>query len=94
MDPSRDSRWRVHYITILMARMKLFNTKPGLTDVICRAIAEWFDTGTVTTEKYNEKYHPAIDSQSEIGWWHLFKGKISKECQTNSTRNLKYGQQQ
>ena len=61
--------------------MKLFNTKPGLVDVISTTITEWFDSGTVTAEKYHEKYHLAINSQSEIGWRHLFKGKMSEEWQ-------------
>ena len=38
-DQSRH-RWRVHYITNLRSRMKLFNTKPGLTDAICTTITE------------------------------------------------------
>lgn len=73
--------------------MKLFNTKPGLTDVICTTITEWFDSGTVTTVKYHDKYHPAINSQSEIGWRHLFKGKISKEWQILQGRTQMQNQQ-
>ena len=76
LDQTRN-KWRVHYITTLKNRLKLFNTKPGITDTLCTAITEWFDTCTVTISKYHPKYHSALQSQLQIGWRHIFTGKLS-----------------
>lgn len=74
--------------------MKRIHTKPGLVDVISTTITEWFDSGSVTAENYHEKYFLAINSQSEIGWKHFFKGKMSEEWQRLQGRiqmqNLQY----
>ena len=80
LDQTRN-KWRVHYITTLRNRLKLFNTKPGITDTLCTAITEWFDTCTVTISKYHPKYHSALQSQLQIGWRHIFTGKLSTEWQ-------------
>ena len=48
---------------------------------MCTAITELFDTDTVTTSKYHQTYHIAIQSQTTIGWCHIFTGKLSTEWQ-------------
>ena len=37
------------------------------------------DTGIVDVVKFPEKYHAAINSQSQIGWRHIFMGRLSQE---------------
>jgi hypothetical protein len=42
-------------------------------------IAEWLETEHVDIEEYPVRFHPAIKSQSIIGWRHLFAGRLSQE---------------
>jgi hypothetical protein len=54
-------------------------TEFAITETLCTAIAEWFETETVEIRKYPVRFHAALTSQETIGWRHLFAGKISQE---------------
>ena len=71
-------RWRIKTISALRKRMKQLNTKYAVENVICCAIAEWFETGHVPLYNYPEKFHAAIWSQGAMGWRQVFNGRISK----------------
>ena len=43
------------------------------------AVAEWIQTKTVNVSTYPVKFHKAINTQSHIGWRHIFSGKLSQE---------------
>ena len=77
-DPSR-TKWKIQYMTAARKRLQQLGTKPGLIDVLCSTITDWFDTQNVTTKKYSKQYHRAIVSQSNIGWRQIFMGKLSQE---------------
>ena len=47
-------------------------------NVMCCAIAEWFEMGHVSLYKYPEELQDAIWSQGAIGWRQVFNGRISK----------------
>ena len=53
-------KWRITTITVLWKRMKQLHTKLEVKNVICCAIAEWFETGHVPLYKYPEKFHDSI----------------------------------
>ena len=71
--------WRVKYITALRQRMIQIKTRPEIIDTFCSAITEWFNRKETTTTKYHKNHHPAIATQTSIGWRHIFMGKISQE---------------
>ena len=71
--------------------MKQIDTKFAVENVMCCAIAEWFETGHVPLYKYPEEFHEAIWSQGAIGWRQVFNGRISKlwlEHQGNTKINV------
>ena len=78
LHPSRH-KWRIGFISALRRHLKSMTTKPGLTDVLCSTITEWFDTETVDHAKYHDTYQKAIQAQTRIGWRHIFTGHISQE---------------
>ena len=61
------NKWRITTIAALQKRMKQLNTKLEVENVICCAIAEWFETGHVPLYKYPEKFYNVIWSQGAIG---------------------------
>ena len=52
-------------------------------DTLATCLTEWFDTGTISPEKYPTSLHPIIHFQSEIGWHHMFAGHISLQWVTD-----------
>ena len=72
-------QWRVKLISTLRRRMASLHTDPGLQDTFCSAITDWLDTQSVPLAKYPSTYHPALITQSHIGWRQLFMGKMSQE---------------
>ena len=56
--------------------MKQLNTEFDLENIMCCAIAEWFEIGHVPLYKYPENFHEAIWSKGAIGWRKIFNGRI------------------
>ena len=56
-------KWGIKTISELRRRIKKIGTKFAVENVMCCAIAEWFETGHVSLEKYPEEFHDAILSQ-------------------------------
>ena len=77
-DESRKS-WRRQLIKALQNKLQYMNTKKGIIDTLCSAITDWLDTGRVLSGKYDRKYHRAINTQTHIGWMHIFMGHFSQE---------------
>jgi len=59
-------KWKIQYINALRNRLQKIDTKPGVIDVLSSTITNWFDHTTVTTKKYDARYHPAILHQNTI----------------------------
>ena len=57
--------------------MKQLNTKYAVENVMCCAIAKWFETGHVPLHKYPEEFHNVIWSKGAIGWRHVLNGRVS-----------------
>ena len=52
--------------------------KYELENALASALSEWFETGHVSVEKYQEEFHDAILSQGAIDWRQIFNGKLSR----------------
>ena len=96
-EPSR-IKWRRQFIKALRDRLTRIKTVTGLSDVLCSCISDWFETQLVLPQNYPAKYHPAIITQTNIGWFHLFTGHISQEWErlqnqgkSSSSRGLLWG---
>ena len=76
--PSR-IKWRRQFVKALRDRLLLIKTVPGLIDVLCSCISDWFEIHLVLPQKYPPKYHSAIITQTKIGWFQIFTGHISQE---------------
>ena len=48
-------------------------------DTLCSTISNWFDDRSVDTSQYPDKYTKAIETQTAIGWHHIFMGHFSVE---------------
>ena len=72
-------KWRRQFLKALCDRLLLIKTESRLFDVLCSCISDWFETQLVSLENYLPKYHPAIITQTKIGWFHIFTGHISQE---------------
>ena len=59
--------------------MKSRHINDSLIETMTTAIASWMEHGEVNVEKFPQKYHQALHSQANIGWNHLFMGRISQE---------------
>jgi len=77
-DPSR-IRWRIKFIKAIRDRLQQLKTDPGLLDVFCSCVSDWFEDKKVSCDKYDSRYHPAIITQNNIGWFHIFTGHITQE---------------
>ena len=76
--PSRTS-WRCGLIKALRTKMSSTNTTFSLLETFVSAISDWMENGFVNIRKYPYRYHEAIHQQDQIGWYHLFSGKISQK---------------
>jgi len=85
--PSR-IKWRIQFIQALCVRLTQINTDPVLLDVLCYSISDWFEEQEVDLDKYYSRYHPAIITQTKIGWFHVFTGHISQEWEVLQTKYL------
>ena len=74
---------RQKYIRLLKNQMDRFGTPAKMKDTLCSTISDWFDNGSVDPSKYPAKYTNAIETQTAIGWHHIFMGHFSVE-QANS----------
>ena len=91
-------QWRRKYIRLIRHRLEYLETDVGLMETFCQAVTEWFDHEKVNIDKYPVKYHRALITQNNIGWRHIFMGRISQEwleiqgskMTTNGTRREAY----
>ena len=63
----------------LRDRLLYIHTDPSLLDVLCTSLTDWFDNQEVDLDEYPSRYHPAIITQTKIGWFHVFTGHLSQE---------------
>jgi len=81
LDRSRAKR-RLQYINQLRKRLEYLVTDDGITNTLCTTITEWFDTEKVIITNYHQQYHQALITQINIGWRHIFMGRLSQEWLT------------
>jgi hypothetical protein len=79
--PSR-IKWKRKLIGAMRNRFEYLETEFEIGKAMCRAIAEWLESGTVDETQYPNRFTRAITSQTMIGWRHLFASKISQEWLT------------
>ena len=63
-------------VTMVKERMTHYTLDECLIDVLCSWITDWLDTGIVAKIRYHPRYHSAINTQQQIGWHHMFMGKL------------------
>lgn len=44
------------------------------------ALSQWFETGTVCSEAFTEKFQNALNAQTLIGWRHFFALQMAVQC--------------
>ena len=76
------AKWRLEYINQLRKRLIYLETEDGVTNTLCTAITEWFDTEEVISSNYEPKYHQSLIAQTNIGWRQIFMGRLSHEWLT------------
>ena len=81
--------WRRQMLTALRSRFIYLETDFSLAETFCTAVAEWIQTKTVNVSTYSVKFHKAINTQSHIGWRHIFSGKLSQEWLHLQEQNTK-----
>ena len=63
----------------LSIEMKKKQTRHALIDHVCSVTTEWLDTGAVQVDKYPEPIQPTLYSQAKIGWYNMFRGRLSNK---------------
>ena len=69
-------------------RLEYLETDFGLMETLCQAVTEWFDHEKVDIDKHSVKYHRALITQNNIGWRHIFMGRISQEWLKTQASNM------
>ncbi|CAB9503689.1 expressed unknown protein [Seminavis robusta] len=65
------------------------NTHPSLHATITSALNTLLDDGDIESIEHNADIQDIIDSQHNIGWEHIFKGRFSKLWAQNQDQHLK-----
>ena len=70
--------------------MKKKRTGHALIDHMCSVATEWLDTGVVKVDKYPPPIQPTLKSQAKIGWYNMFRGRLSDQWlrRYESTKSL------
>ena len=57
---------------------------------MCSVATEWLDTGAVQVDKYPPPIQPTLYSQAKIGWYNMFRGRLSNKWlqRYESTKSL------
>ena len=76
------AKWRLQYINQLRTRLEYLETDDGLINMFWNTLTEWFDTETVTVNKYPQIYRRALTTQTNIGWRQIFMGRLSQDWLT------------
>ena len=62
-----------------------FLALPHLAKVKIHFHSDYFQYGDIDSSQYETQYHSIIQSQSQIGWIHMFMGRYTNKCDTLST---------
>jgi hypothetical protein len=74
------ARWRSTLTSKVAAATNTSSTDPMMSDILRDGITRWLrQLPTLSTAHYPIAYHPLINSQNQIGWDHLFRGRWSTE---------------
>jgi hypothetical protein len=52
-------------------------TRPTLTVILLDGVSEWLKGGTLSQYDYKLRYYQLIQEQNDIGWRHIFNGRLS-----------------
>jgi hypothetical protein len=74
--PSR-LEWRRKLVKDLRQTLKDKKTGYAVIETLATAVTEWLDTGEVGIQVYPKSFRKVLLSQTDIGWKHLFHGKLS-----------------
>ena len=65
-----------------------------LTEILWEGISERLNGGTLSQYRYELKYHQLIQEQNDIGWRHIFNGRLALQWSELRTRRLPFRDQQ
>jgi hypothetical protein len=74
--PSRH-KWRHKLFATLQKNHNSAETDPQLLDILIDGLDRWFRGIPFDRGRYPQQYHTLIQSQTAIGWRHLFNGHLS-----------------
>ena len=77
-DPLR-KKLRRTLVKNLHIEMKKRRTGHALIDHLCSVATEWLDTREVQMEKYPSQIQSTLSSQAKIGWYNIFRGRLSNK---------------
>ena len=69
--------WRRKLVKDLRQTLKDKHTGYAVIETMASAVTEWLDTGEVGIQVYPPSFKNVLLSQTDIGWKHLFHGKLS-----------------
>ena len=73
------AQWRRSVTGDLRKTMLRYSTHDDIIQCMIECVDQWFKDGFVIPEDHPECFRNAIWEQNQIGWRHLFMGKLSRE---------------
>ena len=70
-------RWRADLLNALHMKCVNLRMRPILTVILLDGISEWLKGRTLSQYRYELRYHQLIQEQNDIGWRHIFNGRLS-----------------
>ena len=71
-------RWRVSLLRHLRRVLDEHGADPGVRDLLIDGLGAWLQGGSLPLEQCPARLHLLLCSQSDIGWQHLFTGRVSR----------------
>ena len=70
------TKWQRQLMTKLRKKLDKHKTNHELKETIYMVIADWMENNKVEIDQFPQKYHNAMITQENIGWFHMFSGHI------------------
>ena len=86
---TRDS-WRTTFIKKLHAKCKALHTDPVLTSILTQGLQHWLNLTPFDEGGIPEAYQRLLLEQREIGWYHVFVGRLSLQWAACQSRYLSH----
>ena len=78
-------KWRKQFITAIRDTLANQKTQIETMEFISHIYTDFFEQGAIECSDYDPQYHNIIQSQSQIGWIHMFMGRYANRWDVLST---------